>query len=41
MQFFYLPIVQRYDNIENICDSVDGAYQELNEALDEMEELLW
>ena len=29
-----------YDQLENICDTVDGAYQELNEALDEMEELL-
>ena len=29
-----------YDQMQNICDTVDGAYQELNEALDEMEELL-
>lgn len=29
-----------YDQVQNICDTVDGAYQELNEALDEMEELL-
>jgi len=29
-----------YDKMESICDTVDGAYQELNEALDEMERLL-
>ena len=29
-----------YDQMQNICDTVDGAYQELNEALDEMDGLL-
>ena len=26
-----------YDQMQNVCDTVDSAYQELNEALDEME----
>ena len=29
-----------YDRMQNICDTVDSAYQELNEALDEMERWL-
>ena len=29
-----------YDKIENIRDTVDGAYQELNESMDEKEKLL-
>lgn len=29
-----------YDKIENIRDTVDGAYQKLNEGMDEMEDLL-
>ena len=28
-----------YDWMQNICDTVDGAYTDLNEALDEMEGL--
>ena len=29
-----------YDWLQNICDTVDGAYTDLNEALDEMEIVL-